>query len=294
MKIHTIQLNIEDFEAGTAGMDATERGAYISLLICLYKVSTNTLPNDDKRLARMACLTTRQWVKIRPILEPKFIVGEHVWEHKRVSQEAVRYAKLSNKNQSNALKGHNTSLPVGVPNASQTGANISNKEEVIKKEDKEKEIPNGIPKKGALEKEAVEIYNLCAEQNDLPKVQKLTDTRKSKLNARLKDCGGIEGWKLAVEKLADSPFCRGESATGWKADFDFLIQEKSFTKLMEGSYDNNENNTNSNGKGNNQNAKSKGNADEELREFLERTGNGAPSEGFDFCLQGSDDVQRTP
>ena len=128
MHVHTIQLNIEDFESGTAGMDAREKGAYISLLICLYKVSTHELPDDDKRLARMACLNIREWKKVRDILEPKFETYNGVWKHKRVLQEADRYQKLSQKNTYNALKKNKSSKPVASHSHSQNGANTSNKE----------------------------------------------------------------------------------------------------------------------------------------------------------------------
>lgn len=79
-------------------------------------------------------------------------------------------------------------------------------------------------------------YNELAARINLPKCQKLTKSRKSKLKARLKDCGGVDGWNSALQKLEASKFCQGENDRGWKADFDFLLQEKSFTKLMEGGY----------------------------------------------------------
>ncbi len=83
---------------------------------------------------------------------------------------------------------------------------------------------------------AFRMFVDVAEKINLPVPQKLSGPRKSKLKARLKDCGGLEGWKIALTKLAASPFCRGER-TDFKADLDFMLQEKSFTKLMEGSYD---------------------------------------------------------
>lgn len=84
--------------------------------------------------------------------------------------------------------------------------------------------------------EAFASYNHLAEQLGLPRAQVLTDTRKKKLLARLKSCNGIEGWKFALQQLSKSGYCQGDNGRGWRADFDFLLQEKSFTKLMEGSY----------------------------------------------------------
>ena len=149
MKIHTIQLNIEDFEAGTVGMDAKEKGAYMSLLICLYKVSTHELPDCDKRLSRMACLDAREWRKVRKVLEPKFIVYDGVWKHKRVLAEAIRYQQLSDKNRLNALKKNKPPKPVGSQSHSQNGANTSNKEQVTNNNSKN---PPLVPPKGKRDK----------------------------------------------------------------------------------------------------------------------------------------------
>lgn len=87
--------------------------------------------------------------------------------------------------------------------------------------------------------EAVRLFNLLAVELGLPVVQKITEARRAKLSARLRDCGGIEGWKTALEKISQSEFLRGGNDNGWRVDFDFLIKESSFTKLMEGKYDNN-------------------------------------------------------
>ncbi len=85
--------------------------------------------------------------------------------------------------------------------------------------------------------EAIEVWNETAQATGLPKIQRLTEPRSKALKARLTECGGIEGWRIAIGKVRDSPFLRGDNAKGWKADFDFVLQAKSFTKLMEGSYD---------------------------------------------------------
>lgn len=85
--------------------------------------------------------------------------------------------------------------------------------------------------------EAVSTWNEMAEVTKLPKIQRLTEPRTKALKARLAEAGGIEGWRLAISKVRDSPFLRGENDRGWKADFDFVLHPKKFTKLMEGSYD---------------------------------------------------------
>lgn len=91
-------------------------------------------------------------------------------------------------------------------------------------------------KRESEEDEAVKVWNNLADDLSLPKVQKMTETRRRKLAARLKDCGGLDGWHAAMSKIRGSPLCRGEVGA-WRADFDFVLQESSFVKLMEGKYD---------------------------------------------------------
>jgi hypothetical protein len=84
---------------------------------------------------------------------------------------------------------------------------------------------------------AVERWNEVLAPRGLPAVKKLTDVRRRKLAARLRSDGGLPNWEAALWKVAENPFLLGQNERGWRADFDFLLQEKSFTKLMEGGYD---------------------------------------------------------
>jgi len=84
---------------------------------------------------------------------------------------------------------------------------------------------------------AKDIWNAMAGQHGLSKVQVVKGTRLKRLRARLKDCGGVEGWKVAVSKVPESEFLLGKvNGRKWKADFDFLCQESSFIKVMEDRY----------------------------------------------------------
>lgn len=90
--------------------------------------------------------------------------------------------------------------------------------------------------------EAVEIYNEAARSTEgWPVAQRFTEARRASLRKRLKEVGGIEGWKIAIEKAKASDFLTGKrpgSNGPFFASFDFLLQAKSFTKLLEGAYDN--------------------------------------------------------
>lgn len=85
--------------------------------------------------------------------------------------------------------------------------------------------------------QAVSAYNEVAQRAGLPIAAKITPTRRAGIRRRLTECGGLGGWGSALRKLGLSSYCCGKNSSGWRADLDFLLQPKSFTKLVEGSYD---------------------------------------------------------
>jgi hypothetical protein len=70
------------------------------------------------------------------------------------------------------------------------------------------------------------------------------------LRARLKDAGGLDSFRAVLAKARGSPFLRGEEGRGsWRPDLGFILQAKSFNKLMEGGYDARPNGQRGNGSG---------------------------------------------
>lgn len=84
--------------------------------------------------------------------------------------------------------------------------------------------------------EIIEAWNITAADLGLPRVVKLTADRKRKLAARCKD-STLEEFQQALESIRRSKFLQGGNKEGWKANFDFFLQPKSFAKLIEGAYD---------------------------------------------------------
>jgi len=97
------------------------------------------------------------------------------------------------------------------------------------------DLPEKTPDEVAL---AVQAYNDLAKRCGLPTASKLTTKRKAAIRNRLKDAGGLDGWNAALGCIEATPGLRGENNRGWRANLDFLCQESSFLKLMEGHYDN--------------------------------------------------------
>jgi hypothetical protein len=86
---------------------------------------------------------------------------------------------------------------------------------------------------------AFDAFNEVAREFNLPQAQVLNEVRRRSLRLRLAEVGGIAGWPTVLDKIRASDFCRGLTDRGdWCIDLDALCQLKTFTKLMEGSYDN--------------------------------------------------------
>lgn len=91
--------------------------------------------------------------------------------------------------------------------------------------------------------EVVKLWNdLCP---SLPKVMKLSDARRNKVKARLKEWGGDDPQKMIAsaralfERIQSSDFLTGRGGKTWKATFDWVFDSRSnWIKVMEGNYDN--------------------------------------------------------
>jgi hypothetical protein len=134
------------------------------------------------------------------------------------------------------------------PNATERHPNATEHPEEIRGEEKKELGANAplspepptldlSPPNPTAEQQAFDAYNAMAERAGLPKAQKFDAGRRGKIRQRLKDCGGLAGWMVALDKAEASSLCRGKRGTGWRADLDFLLTASKFAKLMEGSYD---------------------------------------------------------
>ena len=92
----------------TTHLTTIEHGAFLLLLMTAWRAKTNDLPDDDKMLCRYTKLSMRQWLRIRPILEPLFCIENARWSNKRLLDEldVVRrqYRQRSGAGKASALK----------------------------------------------------------------------------------------------------------------------------------------------------------------------------------------------
>lgn len=82
-------------------------------------------------------------------------------------------------------------------------------------------------------KEIVESYNsIC---KSLPAVTELPDSRKTAIRFIYYKYG-LDKMQTAFSLAEQSDFLKGNNERGWHADFDFLMREKKFVRLLEGGY----------------------------------------------------------
>jgi len=131
-----------------------------------------------------------------------------------------------------------------VANATRSVAGATTKEvlrnpEAEAEREKEKER---VRANKELIRTAMEVYNRVAEDVGWQVAKRLTPARQSSLKQRLDDCGGIEEWSALMTKAGKSSFLTGKTARNgghenWRPGLDFFLRQSSFTKLMEGQYD---------------------------------------------------------
>ena len=233
----------ELYAADTLGLTLAEHGAY-NLLIDQYMRARRPLPDDDRQLAAILRVGLPEWLAVASVVRAFFKPKNGLLAHKKCECELDKQDLRSKLRSEIAKKGaavrwnNNNDLNASsMPTAKLMHASVHATGQDKTRHKKERIPPTAVVKPAFDASAAVAAWNLMASASGLAQVQRLTQGRKAKLRQRLADCGGEEGWSTALAKVAASPFLRGESERGWKADFDFLLQERSFTKLMEGGYD---------------------------------------------------------
>lgn len=85
--------------------------------------------------------------------------------------------------------------------------------------------------------EFVSLYHECLPE--LPRVQLLTEKRKKAIKARWntsEKTKSLDWWREYFLACKSNPFLMGDNSRGWRADFDFLMTESKFARIVEGSY----------------------------------------------------------
>lgn len=237
---------VADFLGDTLDLDATEIGAYMLILMAQWQRGGASLPNDEKKIQRVA-RCGRNWAKVWASIERYFDEDEDGIFSKRLRFEAQNVAAKREVNAQNGARGGSAkSLKrkdahvANATNSLQRNSSIPEPEPYKKEKDTDVSLSvSAKPTPANDAAKAVDLFNTAAARCGWSQVQKLTPQRSKQIRARLAECGGIDGWEVALRKAEDSDFLSGRTQRPWTGfGFDWFTKQANFTKLMEGNYDN--------------------------------------------------------
>jgi uncharacterized protein YdaU (DUF1376 family) len=234
-------LYIGDYLSDTMHLTCEQSGAYLHLIMHYWRAGA--LPDNDTLLAQVTKLSAKAWKSHRAIIESFFTVEGGQWKHKRIETERSRAQATAERYHERAKKAAEARHKDASSNATSNGQACSKHRNSQSQSHSSIELNESTNVDSSAEAdppltqdEILEAWQVRMVPQGFPPVRKMTSQRTRQLKARLKD-STFEEWQQAMSALERSAFCRGENDRGWRADFDFLLQPKSFTKLLEGAYD---------------------------------------------------------
>lgn len=240
--MHYFQFNIGDYASHTRHLSLLEDLAYRRLLD-LYYLRDGELYGDEAEVARQ--IGMRDHVpEVTQVLQDFFCIGEDDrWTHDRCDAEMADYQRFLEKQRENGKLGgrpcKNPKKPTANPDVTQAKPKktlTTNHQPLTTNQDISSSNEDVSSGDDLTVEDVISAWNDLAEECGLSKVTKVTETRRRHIKARIAEYD-TEDWSKAMGAIYRSKFLRGENDRGWKADFDFLLQPKSFIKLVEGSYD---------------------------------------------------------
>lgn len=82
--------------------------------------------------------------------------------------------------------------------------------------------------------EIVDLFNnIC---KSYPKVKTVSSSRKKAIKARLRSYG-LDVIRTVFEKAENSSFLKGSNNRNWSANFDWILNDSNFAKVLDGNYD---------------------------------------------------------
>lgn len=236
-----------DFEAKTSHLTLAEDGAYNRLLRICWMTPGCTIPTDEAWIMRrVRAHTEGDKEAVRAILQEYFTAESGRYSNAKLMRVWLEANQAHEKRKNAGSKGGKAkSLKTKETAPSNAKAMLKQPEPepepYIKEEEPKGSLSSGDDLGGAKPfdeiTEAVKAYNDSAEASGWPQLRILSKQRRASLKARLKECGGLDGWHSALERARGSPHLCGQNDRGWTANFDFLTRQSSFAKLMEGNYD---------------------------------------------------------
>jgi uncharacterized protein YdaU (DUF1376 family) len=243
MSLPYVPFYTSDFLGGTSGMTATTKGVYITILCLIYETE-GPLPQNWATLARRCGCTLPAFKRAIDALldDGKIVIADgQIWSEKVEKHITQRCERRTSAKAAVKTRWGKTKENQGADDKSAMRAQCQPEPEP--EPDISKDITNVIsanspPEPAGQISEAVIAYNEAAEATGWPKVQRMNPTRSRALKARLAECGGVDGWRVALDKARGSDFLLGKATGSTPACFDWIVNAANFTKIMESNYDN--------------------------------------------------------
>jgi uncharacterized protein YdaU (DUF1376 family) len=116
-------LYVGDYLADTTHLDGIESGAYLHLLMAMWRAG-GKLPATDDKLAKLTKLTPKQWALVKPAVMEFFTRRGASISHGRLSKELAKYhdksVRLSEAGKRGQFQKHKKNNAKGVSQASAT------------------------------------------------------------------------------------------------------------------------------------------------------------------------------
>jgi hypothetical protein len=242
-----------DWLVATKTMRADEKGWYLNLI--LFQFDMGDLPGDIEELAVLCDVRMSEYERFnqawQQVLKHKFKQNDKGRLYNEVAETIIKKREQFKDKRSESGKwGYIIKfMKANKIKASDEEIDRLRKDiDVTKTDTKDKQELKQVLKqllklyRNENENTDIDYKGIVKYYNDvcsgLPKVEKLTDSRKALINARYEEYGK-EAIGKVIKLASKSGFLTGDNERGWKADFDFIFTASKFIKILEGTYSNN-------------------------------------------------------
>lgn len=199
-----------------------------------HEVPAGSLPDDDDVLADLARCAPARWNKLRDdVLAAWVRCADGRLYHPVVAEKALEAWARKVRQRERSRKGNAARWGSREESAGDRKGQGQGQGQGERKGQGEAE---GAAAASDVE-QAFALWNQAAAREGWPDVMFLNGPRRIALQARLGECGGLDGWRAALEAAARAEFLKGRDGAFHRwFSFDWLLQPEKFTRLMEGRY----------------------------------------------------------
>ncbi len=196
--------------------------------------------DEDPENVKLTCIFLQNCGLIEQTDENTFVLTETVDCIGKESESAKRMRKLRESNNTKRLETSHcdasvTRLCENVRECDTEKEKEKEKELEIEKESNNTQcyLSTSVDAPKITPADVVAIYHdIC---KSYPRVRAISESRKKAINARLRN-HSIEEVKEVFERAEHSAFLKGNNQRNWSANFDWLMNDTNFCKVLDGNY----------------------------------------------------------